>query len=55
MSDNLHPDDGEITTTDVTSGYVAQLHHGDGTSTQFWGMTEAKAREKAEHERGETA
>lgn len=55
MSENLLPDAGNITTTDVTSGWIFTLHNGDGTSTEFWGMTEQKARAKAEHARGETA
>lgn len=49
MSDNLLPDNGEITTRDVTSGYVAHLHDGDGNSTSHWGVTEAKARQKAQN------
>jgi len=51
MSDNLHPDDGEITTTDLMSGWVAQLHDGQGGCREFWAPTEDRARAKAEANR----
>ena len=51
MSDNLLHDDGEITTTDITPGWVAQLHNGDGSCTEYWAPTEDRARAKAEADR----
>ena len=51
MTENLHPDDGEITTEPVIAGYVAQLHDGHGSCTEYWAPTEDRARAKAEADR----
>jgi len=46
MSDAEHP--SGIETQSVASGWVATRHHGDGTSTDYWGVTENDARRKAQ-------
>jgi len=46
MSDNDdHPSGLEVRS--VRSGFVAEIHHGDGTSTGYWGQTEQTASDRA--------
>jgi len=37
-----------IRTRSLMSGWEAVIIHGDGTATKVWGMTEARARQKAQ-------
>lgn len=45
MGDTLHR--GGISTRSVTSGYITTIHHGDGSSTDYWGPTEQRAFDRA--------
>jgi hypothetical protein len=38
----------KIETRDVASGWQGVAHHGDGTCTKTWAMTESKARARAQ-------
>jgi len=40
-----HPSGLEVRS--VRSGFVAEIHHGDGTSTGYWGQTEQAASDRA--------
>lgn len=36
-----------LTVRSVASGFVAMVHHGDGTSTSYWGPTRKTAKARA--------
>lgn len=39
--------ESDIEARSVTPGWIATVHHGDGTSTDYWAPTEGRARQKA--------